>query len=451
MHCVFLPVRMKKLFTLITVLIALSLLGIIILQVVLIRKTVRLSTEQIEESINLASIHVIDQLQEEKSLFLDKNKFQKTDSLFNFQGGTIAEHFTTFRLQELIRKELDSITSKKLSFEFAIYNEANTFDFDLKSERFDAAYEKASTDKLNNLILIRMIETIPGSEAENLIPEESLVMVILDYKKDIFNTLGWMIAGALLFTMIILAAFYITVKAWLNQKKLTELTSDFINNMTHELKTPIATISIAANAIQKESVKNNPEQLNYFSSVISEENKRMNTHVENILEAAQFDRNEVKLNKIPVHVHDSIQKTVDSFKLQLEERNGMIQLNLAADKDLINADSPLFSNLLNNLLDNAIKYAKVDVPPLVKISTHNLKGHIIIEIEDNGIGMSRETQGKIFEKFYRAHTGNIHNVKGFGLGLSYVKSLVDGHKGKISLESSLGKGSRFKLEFPTIL
>ncbi|MEY3436813.1 MAG: hypothetical protein RL335_1269 [Bacteroidota bacterium] len=451
MHCVFLPVRMKKLFTLITVLIALSLLGIIILQVVLIRKTVRLSTEQIEESINLASIHVIDQLQEEKSLFLDKNKFQKTDSLFNFQGGTIAEHFTTFRLQELIRKELDSITSKKLSFEFAIYNEANTFDFDLKSERFDAAYEKASTDKLNNLILIRMIETIPGSEAENLIPEESLVMVILDYKKDIFNTLGWMIAGALLFTMIILAAFYITVKAWLNQKKLTELTSDFINNMTHELKTPIATISIAANAIQKESVKNNPEQLNYFSSVISEENKRMNTHVENILEAAQFDRNEVKLNRIPVHVHDSIQKTVDSFKLQLEERNGMIQLNLAADKDLINADSPLFSNLLNNLLDNAIKYAKVDVPPLVKISTHNLKGHIIIEIEDNGIGMSRETQGKIFEKFYRAHTGNIHNVKGFGLGLSYVKSLVDGHKGKISLESSLGKGSRFKLEFPTIL
>ncbi|MFZ9300073.1 MAG: sensor histidine kinase [Chitinophagaceae bacterium] len=442
---------MKKLFTLITVLIALSLLGIIILQVVLIRKTVRLSTEQIEESINLASIHVIDQLQEEKSLFLDKNKFQKTDSLFNFQGGTIAEHFTTFRLQELIRKELDSITSKKLSFEFAIYNEANTFDFDLKSERFDAAYEKASTDKLNNLILIRMIETIPGSEAENLIPEESLVMVILDYKKDIFNTLGWMIAGALLFTMIILAAFYITVKAWLNQKKLTELTSDFINNMTHELKTPIATISIAANAIQKESVKNNPEQLNYFSSVISEENKRMNTHVENILEAAQFDRNEVKLNRIPVHVHDSIQKTVDSFKLQLEERNGMIQLNLAADKDLINADSPLFSNLLNNLLDNAIKYAKVDVPPLVKISTHNLKGHIIIEIEDNGIGMSRETQGKIFEKFYRAHTGNIHNVKGFGLGLSYVKSLVDGHKGKISLESSLGKGSRFKLEFPTIL
>jgi len=441
---------MKKLFTLITVLIALSLLGIIILQVVLIRKTVRLSTEQIEESINLASIHVIDQLQEEKSLFLDKNKFQKTDSLFNFQGGTIAEHFTTFRLQELIRKELDSITSKKLSFEFAIYNEANTFDFDLKSERFDAAYEKASTDKLNNLILIRMIETIPGSEAENLIPEESLVMVILDYKKDIFNTLGWMIAGALLFTMIILAAFYITVKAWLNQKKLTELTSDFINNMTHELKTPIATISIAANAIQKESVKNNPEQLNYFSSVISEENKRMNTHVENILEAAQFDRNEVKLNRIPVHVHDSIQKTVDSFKLQLEERNGMIQLNLAADKDLINADSPLFSNLLNNLLDNAIKYAKVDVPPLVKISTHNLKGHIIIEIEDNGIGMSRETQGKIFEKFYRAHTGNIHNVKGFGLGLSYVKSLVDGHKGKISLESSLGKGSRFKLEFPTI-
>ncbi|MFN5937638.1 MAG: sensor histidine kinase, partial [Sphingobacteriales bacterium] len=321
----------------------------------------------------------------------------------------------------------------------------------LKSERFDAAYEKASTDKLNNLILIRMIETIPGSEAENLIPEESLVMVILDYKKDIFNTLGWMIAGALLFTMIILAAFYITVKAWLNQKKLTELTSDFINNMTHELKTPIATISIAANAIQKESVKNNPEQLNYFSSVISEENKRMNTHVENILEAAQFDRNEVKLNRIPVHVHDSIQKTVDSFKLQLEERNGMIQLNLAADKDLINADSPLFSNLLNNLLDNAIKYAKVDVPPLVKISTHNLKGHIIIEIEDNGIGMSRETQGKIFEKFYRAHTGNIHNVKGFGLGLSYVKSLVDGHKGKISLESSLGKGSRFKLEFPTIL
>lgn len=442
---------MKKLFTLVTILIALSLVGIIMLQVILIRNSVRLRTEQIEESINLASIHIIDQLQDEKSLFLSKNKFERSgDSILNFQGASIADRYTTYRLYELIKKELDSIGIKKLPFEFAIYNEANTFDFDLKSERFEAAYEKASTDKLNNLILIRLVETLQGSEAENLLADESLVLVILDYKKDIFKSLGWMIAGALVFTLIILAAFFITVRAWLNQKKLSELKSDFINNMTHELKTPIATISIAASAIQKETVKKNPEQLNYFSSVIAEENKRMNSHVENILQAAQFDRNEVKLNLRPLHVHDAIQSSVDYFKLQLEEKAGLIELDLAAANDLISADATLFSNLMNNLIDNAIKYSKENMPPIVKISTRDIKAHIIIEIEDNGIGMSRDTQSKIFEKFYRAHTGNIHNVKGFGLGLSYVKTLIDAHKGKISVESNLGKGSRFKLEFPIL-
>ena len=445
---------MKKLFTIITVLITLSLIGIIVLQVSWIRNSLRLRTEQTHENLEVAMYDVQTELQEERSSFIDlstpKNLLTNPidDGSLFFKAPTIAQRYTTFKLYDKLKKSFEKHRLKQTKFEFAVTSKSNDFDYELQSAQFEYRFNEALEDKENNLIFYWPIYELEGSETENLMPQETLIVVISDFKKDIFKSLGWMIAGAMLFTIIILAAFYITLRALLNQKKLSEIKSDFINNMTHELKTPIATISLAASAIRKPQVVANPEKFDYFSSVIIEESKRMNLQVETILQAALLDRNEVKLTMHPYSVNDAIKRMVEHFNLQINNKNGEVHLDLSATHDVIQADDVHFTNLLNNLLDNAIKYSKEDVPPSIHIRTSNKKHLILIDIEDNGIGMNKDTQQKIFEKFYRAHTGNVHNVKGFGLGLSYVKTLVDAHAGKISVESAVGKGSHFTLEFP---
>jgi two-component system, OmpR family, phosphate regulon sensor histidine kinase PhoR len=172
----------------------------------------------------------------------------------------------------------------------------------------------------------------------------------------------------------------------------------------------------------------------------------MNKHVETILQSALLDRQEVRLNLKPLYVHQVIRDVLENFELQLQHKHGTTSLNLNAANDLIAADEVHFTNLISNLIDNAIKYSKDNQDLFIKITTHNTNKHLIIRIEDNGIGMSKESQRKIFEKFYRAHTGNIHNVKGFGLGLSYVKTMVDAHNGRIKVDSTLGKGTTFTIE-----
>ncbi|MCH5717647.1 sensor histidine kinase [Niabella hibiscisoli] len=216
----------------------------------------------------------------------------------------------------------------------------------------------------------------------------------------------------------------------------------------HEFKTPIATISLAVDALKNERVMGDRDKLNYFSGIIKEENQRMNKQVETILKASQFEKREAEIDLKPLRVHEVIENVVDNFQLQLHEKNGDSVLNLGATRDLINADEVHFTNLVNNLIDNAVKYSKDNVPIQLKISTSNTSNGIVIRFEDNGIGMSRETQKRIFEKFYRAHTGNLHNVKGFGLGLNYVKSVADSHNGTVKVDSVLGKGSVFSVEFP---
>jgi len=257
-----------------------------------------------------------------------------------------------------------------------------------------------------------------------------------------------MILGAGFFTLMIIAAFYVTVSALLRQKKMSEIKNDFINNMTHEFKTPLATISLAVDALRNEKVIEDRAKMSYFSGIIKEENKRMNKHVETILQAALMDRQEVQLNKTPLDVHILINEVLDNYTLQLAEKNGKVELQLNAKNDTIDGDEVHFRNLISNLIDNAVKYSREDL--LLTITTHSTSKNLVLRFEDNGIGMSKETVRKIFEKFYRAHTGNIHNVKGFGLGLSYVKTIIDAHHGKIKVESVQGKGSTFTLEIPLL-
>ena len=273
-------------------------------------------------------------------------------------------------------------------------------------------------------------------------------MVAVDYKKFALQSLKWRFITAIFFSLIIISAFYLTVRTMLRQKKLGEIKNDFINNMTHEFKTPIATISLAVDAMRNEKVLQDREKMDYFSTIIKEENKRMNRQVETILKASQLEKQEVDLNLKPAHVHDVIKDVVENFALQLEEKNGKAELLLNATNDLIEADEVHLSNLVNNLFDNALKYSKENTPPFVRLTTQSNGKKFIMKIEDNGIGMNRDTLKRIFERFYRAHTGNIHNVKGFGLGLSYVKTMVEAHHGEIKAESTLGKGSTFIVEFP---
>ena len=255
--------------------------------------------------------------------------------------------------------------------------------------------------------------------------------------------------ASIVFTSIIILAFAVTVRTLFNQKKLSEIKSDFINNMTHELKTPLATISLAIDALTNEKVIHDTEKIRYYSSMIKEENKRMNKQVEKILQAARLEKEEIELKIQELDAHVIIRKVAENLALQIQDRGGSLTLRLNAQNPIFRADEVHFSNIIFNLLDNAIKYSK-EVPH-IEVETQSGGHAIVIRVKDNGIGMDKETVSRIFEKFYRAHTGNIHDVKGFGLGLSYVKAIVEAHEGKVKVESAPGKGSTFTLIIPANL
>jgi two-component system phosphate regulon sensor histidine kinase PhoR len=335
-----------------------------------------------------------------------------------------------------------------MNFEFAVDVMDSRTNLMWMTERQSPDYRNAIEDTVRNYSRGRPLIIPSGSAAENIAMDETLTVVALDYKSFALQSLRWRFATAIIFTIIIILAFYLTLRTMLRQKKLAKIKNDFINNMTHEFKTPIATISLAVDAMRNEKVLEDRDKMSYFSTIIKEENQRMNRQVETILKASQLERQEAELNLKPVHVHEVIKDVVDNFALQLEEKNGKIELTLNGQNDLITADEVHLSNLVNNLIDNAVKYAKENTPPVIKISTQSNGKTFTMKIEDNGIGMNRETLKRVFERFYRAHTGNVHNVKGFGLGLSYVETMVEAHGGEIKADSTLGKGSMFTVQFP---
>jgi two-component system phosphate regulon sensor histidine kinase PhoR len=330
-----------------------------------------------------------------------------------------------------------------IPFEFGLETRTNGLS---TMERRTANFEEWLEDTVNHFPYYHPVTPPSGSEIENLMANEILIIIVPNVQNIVFKSLRLRILMGALFTLIIFTAFFLTIRTMLRQKKMSEIKNDFINNMTHEFKTPIATISLAVDALRNEKVKSDHQKMTYFSDIIKEENQRMNRQVETILKSALMDRQEIQLNLKPLNAHQVIQDVIDNFMLRLQEKGGGIELSLNAERDVIEADEVHFSNLINNLMDNAVKYSKENVPPKISIFTTSTLKKFIIRIEDNGIGMSRETLKRIFEKFYRAHTGNIHNVKGFGLGLSYVEDIVEAHGGIIKAESTLGKGSSFTIE-----
>ncbi len=433
---------MKKTFPIITVLITISLLGLILFQILWIDSVKQSQEQKLKQNVAEAAGSAGVRLMEENigSVFQRRNELQ-IGGMFSldFRRHSVMQRFSKGEIKAIIAEELLKTGIKPVPFEFAVTDSKIIGGDQILSDNFFKLY----ADSTKNIQRIVPLQASSGSDLENLAPQEFLVVIVPHENAIVLKQLLWFIVGAVIFTLIIITAFFLTLRTLFVQKKLGEIKSDFINNMTHEFKTPLATISLAVDALKNEKVVGNKEKTDYFTGVIKEENIRMNKQVETILQAALLDKQEVQLNLKKLSAHHLITDALNNITLSLNEKNGTLEVHLDAQHDEIMADEVHFTNFINNLLDNALKYSNEN--PTIKLSTSNAGNLLKIKIEDNGIGMSKETLSRIFEKFYRAHTGNMHDVKGFGLGLSYVKTMVEAHKGTIKAESTLGKGSTFTI------
>ncbi|MCX7862264.1 MAG: HAMP domain-containing histidine kinase [Bacteroidales bacterium] len=277
-------------------------------------------------------------------------------------------------------------------------------------------------------------------------PSFYLTLYFPEKNNFIVHSLGFMGIVTIALILIIIFSYTITLYIILRQKKLSEMKNDFINNMTHELKTPISTISLAAQMLSDRSICKNGEQMTHVTNIITQETKRLALQVEKVLQMAIFERGEYRFNKKILSLNVLVENICTTFELHVNKRNGKLLVELEAIDDEIEADELHLSNVVINLLENAVKYTEKE--PMIVVKTFNLNNSVVVSVKDNGIGISKHDQKHIFEKFYRVHTGNIHNVKGFGLGLSYVKIITDAHNGQVKVFSELGKGSEFQIILP---
>jgi two-component system phosphate regulon sensor histidine kinase PhoR len=336
------------------------------------------------------------------------------------------------RVNEVLKKELEN-RNIPIPFELGIIKNSV---FSEKSANADTLLLDKSNYKVN---------LYPN----DIFEKNAFISVYFPDKESfIYKTLNWLLFISLIFSVIVLVTFAVSIYFVLKQKKISEMKSDFINNMTHEFKTPIATISVAADSIANQKIIENPERIRYFVEMIKKENVRMNRQVEDILSIARLDKKEFEFKWEALNLHDIIEDAIQSIVLQVEKKGGAIISDLKAVNPVATTDPSHFANLIYNLLDNANKYS-LNVPE-IKISTGNTSNGVLIIVEDKGIGMTKAVQSRIFERFYRQTSGNIHNVKGFGLGLSYVKAVLEANRGSIHVQSEPGKGSKFEVFIPFI-
>lgn len=335
-------------------------------------------------------------------------------------------------LEQAIEEESES-SDISSSFEFCIVNKDN-----------EILSPKTKTKKYNSKLEGNIYETelFPSD-----IFHEKLKLQIHFPEKTrfIWKQITWVILLTVLVLSAIIVSFVMLTKTLVNQQNYNEMKSDFISNMTHEFKTPISTISLACEALTDKDMSDDANPDNPFVKMIREENKRLESLVESILQSAVIEKGELKVKSQTVDIHEIITQVVKNAKLRVQSQHGELSLSTQASNYLVEGDPMHLTNVFANLLDNAIKYC--DKAPFIEVKTYNeLGGWLVCDIKDNGIGIKKEHQARIFEKLYRVPTGNVHNVKGFGLGLSYVRTIIDLHHGKIEVDSQLGFGSTFKIK-----
>lgn len=373
-----------------------------------------------------------------QSEFLDWVK-KRSSEFQNMSQQLIQEIYQWEKTLELDNKEIDyslhqyfNLAGIQTPFEFAV----------IKDGIVQAGTFKKS-DKKDFLKSNYQVGLFPG----NIIHQDLILSVIFpDRTNYVLGSIAVVLGGSLLFSLFILATFGLSLYFIIRQKKISEIKSDFINNMTHEFKTPIATISLAADTITNAKIINNETSVRHFVGMIKKENDRMNKKVETILQIASLDKKEMDFKLENVSLHTIVGHSVETIDIQVQQRHGKVDLHLDAAESNVYGDTEHLTNLVNNLLDNAIKYSP-DSPEII-IRSRNEDGGIILSVEDKGIGMSKAVQSKIFERFYRQSSGDVHDVKGFGLGLNYARAIIEAHKGNINVTSEPGKGSRFDVYLP---
>jgi two-component system phosphate regulon sensor histidine kinase PhoR len=373
-----------------------------------------------------------------RNVFLDWLR-KRSDQFRNLSDQMISEIYMWEKTLELDNKEVADAIKKSLTYtqietpyEYAIIKNGVVQDGTFKK-----------TDKNDFLKSRYKIRLFP----DNIISQDLILSVVFPERTNyVLGSMAWILGGSLLFSLFILATFALSLYFIITQKKISEMKSDFLNNMTHEFKTPIATISLAADTITNPKVIRDESSVRHFVGMIKKENSRMNKKVETILQIASLDKKEIDFRFDNVSLHTIIEHAVETIDIQVQQRNGKITLNLNAQNHEIYGDYDHLTNLVNNFLDNALKYSPEN--PDITVSTRNEDNGIVMSVEDKGIGMSKAVQSKIFERFYRQTSGNIHDVKGFGLGLNYARAIIDAHKGNVTVSSEPGKGSRLDIFLP---
>ena len=343
----------------------------------------------------------------------------------------IQERVSKELLKKLLENELNEF-GVKTPFEFNVYS--NGLATKIKSDLFK--YDKNATYSIPIFI---------DNDGNN---KYQLLLTFPQKKKFLFSELIGITVLSIIFTLIIIIAYSSALNQLIKQRQISEIKTDFINNMTHEFKTPIATINLALDAIKNPKIIDDKEKVHRYLQMIRDENKRMHAQVENVLRISKLEKRELDISKETNNIHEIIEEAIEHVNLIIEDRQGKISTHFEATRTTVLLNDVHFTNVIVNILDNAIKYSSEI--PLIEIYTENVKDYVIIKVKDHGMGMSKIVQKRIFEKFYREHTGDLHNVKGHGLGLAYVKRIVEDHNGQIFVESEKGKGSTFIIKVPLI-
>lgn len=421
----------RKTFLLIVIITALSLIGIIFIQVFWIKNAVQLQEKIIHYRVRVALKSVVNGLFETK---LDSAAVMPfCEKGCGMGEAKIPSSINVVLLDSLIRSEFADMQID-MEYEYGIY--------DPVKRTFYAGHSTRYRQQLMDTQHWISLSCLYRSNAYVLgayFPDERSMLY--------HRLLKWLIMS-FIFLGILIFGFTYTILSFLKQKKLSEMKTDFTNNMTHEFKTPIATISLASEMLMNPQVSGSKDRIRKYAGIIYEENLRLKNQVEQVLRIAVLDKGEISLKLQKVDLHEIITQSVRNFSLTIRERNGIINTNLLAANSLIVADRMHIQNMLINLLDNANKYSPHS--PEITVSTNNSETGVVIVVQDKGIGISSENHKHVFKKMFRVHTGNVHDVKGFGLGLYYVKMMAEAHNGHIRLSSEPGKGSSFELFLPFI-
>lgn len=411
----------------IVILATICIVGITITQLYWVRRAFDLKEAEFERTVNAALFTVANQIyniNNTPSPAMNPVKQVSTNYFIVMVNGEVDTNLLEF----LLRSEFEK-RNIKYDFEYGVY--------DCSSEKMkygdyvplQTAKEKPTNKKLpawNHYAYYFGVQ-FPNHEGH------------------LINQMGiWSFSSAVL--LIVIVFFGYTLFVILKQKRLSEIQKDFINNMTHEFKTPISTIAVSTEVLKDPNIVHQPERLLNYTTIIEKENTRLRQQVERVLQMARLDRDDIGLRKEVVDIHQIIQDAIKNTSMALHERQGTIECDLQATRHSFEADKLHLTNVLYNLIDNAIKYCKTS--PRIVIRTKDANKNLLLEVEDNGIGISPENQKRVFQKFFRVPTGNVHDVKGFGIGLNYVKSIIEAHKGNVKLESDLGKGCIFRISIP---